>query len=201
MKIATDLDKKEAILDAAAQVFEQYGYRKTSMEDIAAVLEISRASLYSYFKNKLAVFHQVCGAVHNRALEQAETWLSQDAIKLSQRITEALLARHLPFLLMTTRSIHGSELHDDYSQRCGDIVTASNKRFEQLLATALQSADNAGILALQGTTLSAHSAAEILNLGVLGLKHGTDTPDQFEARVRSFVGVFLAGLERRRQAP
>ncbi|MDE0756832.1 MAG: TetR/AcrR family transcriptional regulator [Pseudomonadales bacterium] len=201
MDRATESGKKEAILDAAAQVFEQYGYRKTSMEDIAAMLGISRASLYSYFENKAAVFRQVSMAVHERALEQAEAWLSQDTIRLRQRITEALLARHQPFPSRSTRSAHRSELHDEYSRRCGDIVAASNSRFEHLLATALQSADDAGTLDLQTAPLSSRSTAEMLIFCVAGLKGSSGTLEEFEARVRPFVGVFLAGLERRREAP
>ena len=108
MDRATESGKKEAILDAAAQVFEQYGYRKTSMEDISAELGISRASLYSYFENKAAVFRQVSIALHERALEQAEAWLCQHTIRLRQRITEALLTRHQPFPARSTRSDQGS---------------------------------------------------------------------------------------------
>ncbi len=201
MDRATESGKKEAILDAAAQVFEQYGYRKTSMEDISAALGISRASLYSYFENKAAVFRQVSMALHERALGRAEAWLCQPTIRLRQRITEALLTRHQLFPARSTRSDQGNELQDEYSHRCGDIVAASNTRFEHLLATALQSADDAGTLDLQAVSLSSQSAAEMLSLCVAGLKGRSGTPELFEAKVRPFVGIYLAGLERRRIVP
>ena len=44
--------KREAIFTAAFTQFSRYGFRRTSMEDIAKEMGISRASLYSYFKNK-----------------------------------------------------------------------------------------------------------------------------------------------------
>ncbi|NDG94170.1 MAG: TetR/AcrR family transcriptional regulator, partial [Gammaproteobacteria bacterium] len=44
--------KRDAILTAAGEQFNQYGFQKTSMEDIAQRLGVSRASLYSYFTNK-----------------------------------------------------------------------------------------------------------------------------------------------------
>ena len=51
-------NKREAILNTAFTTFKDYGYRKTSMLDIATALGISRASLYSYFENKDDIRHQ-----------------------------------------------------------------------------------------------------------------------------------------------
>ena len=41
---------------AAAKVFFQFGYRKTSMEDVAAAAEVSRQTLYLQFRNKERLF-------------------------------------------------------------------------------------------------------------------------------------------------
>ena len=43
--------KREAILASAFTQFSRYGFRRTSMEDIARETGTSRASLYSYFAN------------------------------------------------------------------------------------------------------------------------------------------------------
>ena len=64
--------KREAILLAASEQFKQYGYRKTSMDDIAKRMGVSRASLYSYFKNKDDIFRSVSLAIHHRALSRAQ---------------------------------------------------------------------------------------------------------------------------------
>ena len=71
--------KRQAILDAAHEQFSQYGFRKTSMDDIAKGLGISRASLYSYFANKDEIFRCVSIAIHERALEQANALLQESA--------------------------------------------------------------------------------------------------------------------------
>jgi AcrR family transcriptional regulator len=44
-------DKKHQILQAAIEIFGTYGYKKTSMQDIADALDISRPALYQYYKN------------------------------------------------------------------------------------------------------------------------------------------------------
>ena len=69
------VNKRESIIRAAHAQFCRYGYRKTSMEDIAGELGISRASLYSYFKNKDEIFRSVSIWLHERAMADAEQCL------------------------------------------------------------------------------------------------------------------------------
>ncbi len=47
--------KRHQILQSAINTITQYGYRRTSMDDIAKDAGISRASIYQHFKNKEAV--------------------------------------------------------------------------------------------------------------------------------------------------
>lgn len=51
-----DADRRRAILDAALACFLQYGYAKTSLDDIAQRAGISRPLLYRKFKNKEDIF-------------------------------------------------------------------------------------------------------------------------------------------------
>ena len=45
-------DKKERILTIAEQQFARFGFRKTTMDDIAKAVRMSKSTLYYYFKNK-----------------------------------------------------------------------------------------------------------------------------------------------------
>src|SRR5581483_9911319 len=68
----------ERILDAALVRFAQYGFRRTSMEDIAAEAGVSRAALYLQFDNKEAIFRALSEALHERALAAAIAALAGD---------------------------------------------------------------------------------------------------------------------------
>ncbi len=48
-----------SILDAARVLFAKFGYKKTTMEDIAQELHKGKSSLYYYFKNKEEIFQAV----------------------------------------------------------------------------------------------------------------------------------------------
>ncbi|MDD2545038.1 MAG: TetR/AcrR family transcriptional regulator [Burkholderiaceae bacterium] len=44
--------KRQAVLSAAAQLFNERGFHATSLDDIAARLQVSKPTLYYYVKNK-----------------------------------------------------------------------------------------------------------------------------------------------------
>ena len=59
-------NKANDIIDAARELFTMYGFTKTTMTDIAGRLNMSKASLYYYFKDKETIFN----ALRERELEQ-----------------------------------------------------------------------------------------------------------------------------------
>lgn len=72
MKKKTDA-RRQAILDVAAQAFQELGFERTSMSGICARVGGSKATLYNYFPSKEELFFEVIflsveaefDAVHN----------------------------------------------------------------------------------------------------------------------------------------
>ena len=189
-------EKRDAIIRGAHAQFRLYGYRKTSMEDIARELGISRASLYSYFDNKDEIFRSVSLHLHEEALTAAEKslaggWSSKNVF---EKFVYALLARHLRFHDEQFHSSHAAELQDEYSRLCGDVVIQSNTTFQMFLSKALKQVSRDNLIDLSSRNLEAEQVAELLNLGVAGLKRGADKPGVFESRVGQFVKIFMRGL-------
>jgi AcrR family transcriptional regulator len=52
-------DKTDSILDAAQKRFGHYGLSKTTMQEIADDIGLSKAALYYYFKDKESIFKSV----------------------------------------------------------------------------------------------------------------------------------------------
>ena len=87
---------REAILEQAARLFGEQGYRKTRLEDVAAQFGITRAALYYHFKNKQEIlFH-----IHLRAirglLDGAEAILGSNEAADVQM--ERILAHHVIYV-------------------------------------------------------------------------------------------------------
>jgi TetR/AcrR family transcriptional regulator, mexJK operon transcriptional repressor len=53
---ARSRQKRDALLVAAARLFEERGYEATTADDIAAAADVSIGTFYSYFHNKRQVF-------------------------------------------------------------------------------------------------------------------------------------------------
>ena len=50
---------RETILKIAREIFSKYGYKKTTLDDIANAVRKGKSSLYYYFKSKEDLFHAV----------------------------------------------------------------------------------------------------------------------------------------------
>jgi AcrR family transcriptional regulator len=50
--LTTETDRRERVITAAWEVFARFGYQKASMQDIAAVAQVSKSVLFKYFQTK-----------------------------------------------------------------------------------------------------------------------------------------------------
>ena len=189
-------ERREAILAAAQLQFGRYGFRRTSMEDIAKETGVSRASLYSYFDNKEEIFRSLTALLHEQSLEAAERCLKDGPTDagIGPRVEAALLARMTPFLEIVMQSAHGSEISDENNRLCGELVVASSERFLTMLSNALAAAARAGEIDLESADLSADAAAELIHRSAAGLKQGAPEIATVERRLHGFLRVFFAGL-------
>lgn len=52
-------EMREAIVKVATQIFSRFGFKKTSMDDIAKGLRMGKSSIYYYFRGKEEIFRAV----------------------------------------------------------------------------------------------------------------------------------------------
>jgi len=65
-------EKEKAIIDAARMRFAHYGFSKVTMEEIAADIEMGKASLYYYFPTKESLFYAVLTQEQNEFIQEME---------------------------------------------------------------------------------------------------------------------------------
>lgn len=68
--------RKSIIIDCALKVFLAKGIRSSSMEEVAECSELSKATLYLYFKNKEEIIMQVMNSVMTTFIEYLEERVS-----------------------------------------------------------------------------------------------------------------------------
>jgi AcrR family transcriptional regulator len=69
---------RSQIIDAASDCFAEYGYDKTTFDDVAKRAGISRALIYTYFKSKQEFFFSMMDEKHKNYLRQSQEVLDSD---------------------------------------------------------------------------------------------------------------------------
>jgi AcrR family transcriptional regulator len=85
--------RRAALLDAARDVVLRFGYRKTTLEDIAAEAGVSRATVYNYFANKEEVFREIIAQELDRLRESMRLELNPEDPP-EERLLAMVRARH-----------------------------------------------------------------------------------------------------------
>jgi AcrR family transcriptional regulator len=104
MTVTTELQdiKKEKILEAAYQRFLHYGYSKTTMNEIAGDLSMSKALLYYYFPDKsqlyIAVMRRVANDYLGNLADKVNTFTSlKDAFEFQINVQHEFILNNYNF--------------------------------------------------------------------------------------------------------
>ena len=80
-------EKVESILNTAGKMFARYGLRKTSIEEMARVARVAKATIYSYFGNKDQVYLKVLSQEKNEIVARESSWVDQEALPADKLVT------------------------------------------------------------------------------------------------------------------
>lgn len=187
--------RRDAILEAALASFLHYGYRRTSLEEIARGAGLSRTGLYHHFRSKQAIFRASVEALYARSLAEAER-AARAGGPLEPRLRALLEAKLARFYELLHRSRHGDELTDEGGRLCGEQIAAATARYQRLVARVLREAGGAGEIALAGAGLTPDAAARLLTLSAQGLegpRAAPPTPEEYRTRLHQLVRTAVAG--------
>lgn len=183
---AATADRRQAILEAAIGVFLRYGYKKTSMEDLARAADLSRQGLYLHFPSKEELFGQAATFLAEQILAATRASLARTDLPIEERLTGAFSALHAQSDGSQMSLEHMNEIVATAQQLVGPVLAA----FDQTLLGELERAlDSSGVVARWGGApgITARSLAQHLQAASHGLKHGAKTPADYQAGIRLAV--------------
>lgn len=73
-----EIDKKEEILEEAFAQFSDRGIADTKIDNIAAVLKVSKKTIYSHFKSKIELLEEACKWKLRSISSKAQSVVDQD---------------------------------------------------------------------------------------------------------------------------
>jgi AcrR family transcriptional regulator len=187
----TDWPRRVQVLEAALRLFGRYGFRKTSMEEMARAAGISRPGLYFHYPDKAALY---CAALEyhlDRVLTAATAHLDETASALPERLVAALdtwLGRYVGSAL--GRGIE--DLLDGGGTRLTAVFDQYHDTFEERLAATLGAA--VAQSAFTSLDLSSREVARALINAGRGLKDHAGSRAEFVADISATARLIDAAL-------
>jgi AcrR family transcriptional regulator len=173
--------RRDQVLESALRTFARFGYRKTSMEEIAREARISRPGLYFLFSSKQELFRAAATRALESDLAAAERVLADPERPLRSRILDAF-DRWAARYVGPARDV--MDVVENNPDLLGEIVETAPARFRELITDAIaQVADRQ----------SAADIAQTLISTSVGLKHQADTRACYLERLAVAVRLLVPG--------
>ncbi|MGP4077387.1 TetR/AcrR family transcriptional regulator [Halobacillus sp. K22] len=83
--------KRMQIMESAAQLFSKKGYEATSVQDVAEVCGMSKATLYKYFSSKQTLLIEVIEYNHQRMSQRTEELKEDDSLGALEALRQKVM--------------------------------------------------------------------------------------------------------------
>jgi AcrR family transcriptional regulator len=183
-----------AVLDAAVGVFARYGYRKTSMEEVARAAGVSLQGLYLQFANKEELFRRALEHSLSNQLSAAVAALSRKSESLESRLIAACDAWSGRFV--GSLGADASDLMCASTSLAGTTLTHYETAFERAVAHAIAESPLDGFCTSAG--MCPADLAHALHATARGLKHSSASREEFVKGMTVAARMFCAPLNKRR---
>lgn len=189
--------RRREIVEVAAQVFKQRGYRGTSISRIADEMGVDRASMYYYVGSKEELFQEIVSEAVK--LNLADAIALRDAQMPAPQKLRALVeglmrsyAEHFPvlYVLIQENLAHVSPERSEWAEE----MKKTNRSYEQIVIEIVEAGQAEG-------SIRATAPAWLLAYGIIGMvgwtnrwfnpQHGELGAEQIG---RAFADTLLDGL-------
>jgi AcrR family transcriptional regulator len=180
---ATGVDRRVAVLDSALATFARFGYRKTSMEEVARAAGISRPGLYFLFASKEELFRAAVSRALHADLAEVERILAESGRPIRDRLLDSFDRWAGRYIGTMTRDI--AVVVEDNPELLGEIVEVAPRRFAELITSAIAARatepDRERPVALAQTMISA----------AIGIKHQVNDRAAYRERLALAIDLLL----------
>ena len=186
--------RQAALLDAAVGVFARYGFRKTSMDEVARAAGVSRQGLYLQFANKEELFRKALQHSLNRQLTAASAALSHTEDSLEKRLIAACDAWSGRFV--GSLGSGAADLMCASTSLAGSTLAQFESRFEAAISRAI--ADSPLNHFCAAADLCAADLARALHATARGLKQSCASREEFLKGMTVAARMFCAPMNQPR---
>ncbi len=183
-----DAKKRENVLAAARQVFLRYGYKRSTMGDIATEAHMSRPALYVVFPSKEDIFGAVMEQLFGEMLATIRSGIAKRTTEHDKLIFAFDVWAIQPFKGVQASPDAKDVLESSYAFAHA-ITSKAVADFERILVSILEP-----LTAQAQLTISLDRMAHILTAAVAGFKESASSVKQLQQMIEGLVTIVLAGL-------
>jgi len=176
-------EKDTRILEAATAVFFRYGYKRTTMGDLAKAAGLSRPALYLRFCNKERIFEAACRQIMARSLGEIEVGMASLETPLEKLRLAFELWAVRPFALIVDAP-DARDLFECSLAFAKETVDRSTEAFEAQLAAVLASSGP--------PDPGPRELAHLLATAVHGFKTAARSCEELRGMIEGLLKVVLA---------
>jgi AcrR family transcriptional regulator len=189
--------KREAVLKTAAQLFLEKSYGRTSLNDVAERLNITKPALYQYFRNKeeilLECYRWGCGLIE-KSLNEIAGHGGTGLEKVEAFIYSYANVMTVNFGRCVMRLDEG-----DLSPEARAEIRSYKRKIDRRLRSFIQEGIDDGSITRCDPKIAAFSIAGAVNW--ICMWYEPEGPLPAEKISSQFARTLTEGLERRRQRP
>ncbi|MFJ9174528.1 TetR/AcrR family transcriptional regulator [Streptomyces sp. NPDC102360] len=175
-----DTDRRTLVLDSAMATFARFGYRKTSMEEVARAAHISRPGLYFLFSSKETLFRAAVTQTLDQDISAIERILADLGRPLAERLVDAFDQWAGRYIGPLSGDI--TAVIEDNPGLLGEIADTAPRRFETLITNAIT---------LESARETATPIARTLISTSIGLKHQAASREFYVDRMKTAVALLM----------
>jgi len=179
-------EKKKRVVTAAKGVFLKYGYRRVTMNDIAAAAKMSRPALYLVFSKKEDVFGGVVRELAREISAEVNHGLASIKSPLDKLkfVCETWMVRTFDWI---SQSAEAKEIYEGSHEFAPEAVAESVLSSERDLTTAIELFPKGAL----PKGISASQAAHLLAAAIAGVKKTCQTSAELREKIHALIAMMV----------
>lgn len=186
-------NRRDAILHASWQVFSAYGFRRTSMQDIADAVGISRPALYLEFANKTDIFRALAKFKFEQNIVEVKAIFASD-LKFDEKLLKTLIMSFSDFYKTLEDTPHGEELLSIKTELAGDIYLDWLDDIKAAISDGIGNEYSRGGVDIGNAGLDAAEISAIIVNTMHGSKSRQTDEGELRGRAESVVKLVMSSL-------
>ncbi len=178
--------QRGAILMAATATFLRYGFKKTSMDDVAQAAGVSRQGLYLYFDTKDLLFREALQYLVSHMISTARSVAEDGNLSLRDRLLGVFEAVH-GSAFQSASPEHAFELLQSAQSADGALLVQLDRDLMGIVAALLAEAGAADRWEEAGVTVA--ELSEQLLMSAKGIKASVDTLTAYRERMLTAIRI------------